>query len=230
MKRQRYLNLLIASSIVLGATPALSQSSNGCSPDQPSADCSANHTVPVETTTTPPETTPSPPSSPQTSEVACQPNGPILCGPPLMTYSAATPNSFFCGKDSQGNPATFISTPQGIRPFVKWVSHYFAESGYTPATRCKQASNRFDMFYRQGRMNYITTGTVNRQPVICVAGQMGGSCTGILFTLKPEEDANRVIQQLFYAKAGKSGPLLESGERQYIDVNRYIQYLNSQQP
>jgi len=107
------------------------------------------------------------------------------------------------------------------------VYHYYALLP-DPGTRCQEVSNRFDLFYRQGRLNYVTTGIVNRLPVVCVAGEMGGPCTGVLFTLKPNEDASRVIQQLFDVRAGASGSLYESESRQYIDMNQYINYVKSQ--
>ncbi len=137
-------------------------------------------------------------------------------------------DSFYCGKDYHGRPTTLVSTPGGVLPIVRWVSDYFNPSGYDPGTRCQEVSNRFDLFYRQGRLNYVTTGIVNRLPVVCVASEMGGPCTGVLFTLKPNEDASRVIQQLFDVRAGASGSLYESESRQYIDVNRYINYVKSQ--
>ena len=244
MERQLHWKLLAASTVALGTTISLSQPGHACSPNDPGAECSASHKVPVvTTTTTTPQVAPIPVGAPPTPGLACPSGGPTPCGqPPVATPPRGAcskpggcgpaigvpPDSFFCGRDRQGRPATFVSTPGGVLPLVKWVSHYFARSGYDPETRCQEVSNRFDQFYRQGRLNFVTTGIVNRLPVVCVAGQLGGPCTGVLFTLKPNEDASRVIQQLFDVRAGASGPLFESGERQYIDIKNHIEYLKSQ--
>lgn len=130
---------------------------------------------------------------------------------------------FFCGRGSHGVPTTFVNTPTGNTPLVRWVSHHFAHSGYTPEARCQEVSQRFNLFYQRGTLNYITTGIVNNQPVVCVASDIGGPCTGVLFTLKPKEDATQVVQQLFDVRAGAAGPLHESGSRIYIDMRPYTQ-------
>jgi hypothetical protein len=144
-----------------------------------------------------------------------------------MVNPPITSDSFYCGKDRYNRPTTFASTAGGTLPIVRWVSHYFAESGYDPEARCQEVSGRFDLFYKQGRLNYVTTGIVNRLPVVCVASQIGGPCTGVLFTLKPNEDASRVIQQLFDVRAGASGSLYENESRQYVDMNRYVSDVKS---
>jgi len=61
--------------------------------------------------------------------------------------------------------------------------------------------------------------------VVCVASEMGGPCQGVLFTLKPGQNAPRTIQQLFDVRVGASGPLFESGSREYIDMKPYTQAL-----
>jgi hypothetical protein len=164
---------------------------------------------------------------PQTRYGNCQSSG--TCGqaqPPMMN-SSITSDSFYCGKDRYSRPTTFASTSGGTLPIVRWVSQYFAASGYDPETRCQEVSGRFDLFYKQGRLNYVTTGIVNRLPVVCVASQIGGPCTGVLFTLKPDENASRVIQQLFDVRAGASGSLYESESRQYVDMKQYVNDVKS---
>ena len=118
-----------------------------------------------------------------------------------------------------GVPATVALTPAGQKTVIRWVSGYFSESGYTPMTRCREVTERFQTFMNQGVLNYITTGYMNSQPVVCVTSSNGGGCQGLLFTLKRGENASRVLQQLFEVKAGAGGPLNESSERVYINVN-----------
>lgn len=160
--------------------------------------------------------------------------GPVAPGPtcgPQMGMPCVQPprpmpiaqDYFFCGQSSHRTPTTFVSTPTGNIPLIRWVSHYFAGSGYDPQTRCEEVSQRFNQFYRQGQLNYITTGIVNQLPVVCISSEIGGPCTGVLLTLKPREDAARVVQQLFDVRAGASGPLFESATQPYIDLKQLIQ-------
>ena len=136
------------------------------------------------------------------------------------------PNKFYCDRGRNGIPTTFVKTPQGTYPVIRWVSDYFLSAGYTPMTRCRQVSNKFQLFYDDGSLDYITTGIVNRQPVVCVSGQKGGPCQGVLFTLKPDQSASQTIQKLFDIRVGAAtGPLYESSSRFYLNFNDYLDSL-----
>lgn len=128
--------------------------------------------------------------------------------------SQAQSTTFFCGV-SQGQPATIAQTPRGNIPVIVWVSKHFSRSGFNPQTRCEDVSSRFQSFYSQGALNFITAGIVNGQPVVCATGAAGGPCnnTNVLFTLKPGESAARVIQGLHQIRGGASRPLYESTRR-----------------
>lgn len=154
------------------------------------------------------------------SSNAC-PVGQPICDPELVFDEH---NIFFCD-ESRGVPTTAVKTPSGVMPVIKWVSHAFLPSGYTPRARCRDVSARFQTYYDNGMLNYITTGIVNRQPVVCVTDSTGGPCQGILFTLKRGANASRVIQQLFDIRAGAAGPLYESEARLYFDMDKYLQNL-----
>ena len=120
-------------------------------------------------------------------------------------------------------PTTVFYSPEGALPVIHWVSHYFAGSGYDPLTRCRQVSDRFERYYNAGVLNYITTGIVNRLPVVCVSDEMGGPCQGVLLTLKPGQNASFVVQRLFDLSYGRQvGALYESGSRVYINVENYL--------
>lgn len=137
-------------------------------------------------------------------------------------------DTFFCGSNDYGSPTTYVTNGGKSLPLISWVSHYFSGSGYDPLTRCEQVSQRFNRFYEDGRLNFITTGFVNRQPVVCVSGHIGGPCTDVLFTLKPGEDAAQAVQQLFDVRVGQAGPLYESGSRVYFDLNDRLSELSGQ--
>ncbi len=139
--------------------------------------------------------------------------------------SQAQSARFYCGV-SQGVPTTIATTPRGNVPVIRWVSSYFSGSGYDPQTRCQEVSGRFQTYYNNGTLSYITTGIMNGLPVVCVTGTNGGSCNGLLFTLKKGQNASKTVQQLFDVRSGASGPLYESSngdsEQIYIDVNNYL--------
>ena len=124
-------------------------------------------------------------------------------------------------------PTTVFYSPEGALPVIHWVSDYFDGSGYDPLTRWRAVSGRFQRYYEAGVLNYITTGIVNRLPVICVTDQMGGPCQGVLLTLKPGQNASFVVQRLFDLSYGnRVGALYESGSRVYINVENYLSGLD----
>lgn len=145
------------------------------------------------------------------------------------THSKATPNpNFFCGT-KDGVPTTVAQTSRGDVPVIRWVSDYFSGAGYTPQKRCLEVSERFQNFYNNGMLNYITTGVINRQPVVCVAETPGSTCSEVLFTLEKNDDPNVVMQQLFNvrirataAAITRGGSPVNQNQPIYIDVNDYL--------
>ena len=151
----------------------------------------------------------------------CQPSRVEI---PNYHYADGVRQQFYCGLSSDGVPTTFVKNSRGTFPVVRWVSRIFDDAGYVPETRCRQVSSKFQQFYERWLLNYVTTGWVNQQPVICVSNTQEGPCLGVLFTLKPYQNANRTLQQLFDLRANASaGPLEESNARFYLDLNQYIQ-------
>lgn len=143
-----------------------------------------------------------------------------------QTGSAESAN-FFCGT-RKDTPATVARTERGDIPVIRWVSTYFSGAGYSPSSRCVEVSKRFQTYYDNGTLNYITTGVVNRQPVVCVAKSPGGSCTGVLFTLEDRDDPNQVLQELFDVRVRATAVPITRGETQvtqqpiYIDIKDYL--------
>jgi hypothetical protein len=127
---------------------------------------------------------------------------------------------FFC--DTSGDvPTTVYLNKQGIQePWIKWSSDYFTDSGWTPEKRCGEVSNRLETYRVNQQLRYVTSGVVNNQKVICVAASQGAPCGGIIYTLKPEQDAIAALNNLFAWRQGQAG--LESNyetmETPYIDV------------
>lgn len=128
---------------------------------------------------------------------------------------------FSCSLGS-GTPATVAKTKRGYVPVIRWTSAFFGASGWSPEARCAEVSDRFESYYKKGNLNFLTTGRMNRQSVVCVADYKGGPCSGLLFTLKPGSNPGRTLQQLLSVRVGASGPLNESTARVYIDMEDFL--------
>ncbi|MEB3232719.1 MAG: COP23 domain-containing protein [Leptolyngbyaceae bacterium] len=135
--------------------------------------------------------------------------------------AAAQSVNFFCGSDGS-NPVTYATTARGNVPIVRWRTQYFSGAGYTPQQRCSEVSGRFQTYYNNGTLNYITTGIMNGQPVVCTSSTNGGGCDGLIFTLRPTDNASQVVQQLFDIRAGAAGPINQSADRPYVDVEQLL--------
>ncbi|MCS6782426.1 MAG: COP23 domain-containing protein [Gloeomargarita sp. SKYBB_i_bin120] len=149
----------------------------------------------------------------------------------LLHPAQASPKriTFYCGT-SQGAPATLVRSGNRVVPIIRWTSDAFAESGYSNERRCQEVSRRFQAYYDDGSLSFITTGRMNGQNVICVARSHGGPCAGLLFTLKPGTNPTRVINQLFNIRTRASGPLNETTARPYVDFNEFLQEAEGSEP
>jgi len=141
----------------------------------------------------------------------------------LAPVAAANPKrlSFYCGM-SRGTPTTIAKSGDRVVPIIRWTSAAFSESGYSAQRRCQEVSRRFQTYYDDGSLSFITTGRMNGQNVICVARSHGGPCAGLLFTLKPGANPTQVVNQLFNIRTRASGPLNETTARPYIDFAELI--------
>jgi Circadian oscillating protein COP23 len=144
----------------------------------------------------------------------------------IGTYASAQKTTlqtkaFVCGR-SNGTLASIAQTNLGDVPVIRWTSDRFRDAGYTPERRCMEVSARFQQYFRNGQLNYLTTGIMNNQQVICVADREGGDCTGLLFTLKRGSEPSQVLNSLLAVRVRASGPLNESTSRVYIDMSEYL--------
>ena len=131
-----------------------------------------------------------------------------------------TGSKFYCGH-SKNVPTTMAKTSRGAVSVIHWVST-LGET-YTPEKRCQIVSEKFQTFYQDGTLNYLTTGTVNHQPVICAAQHENGPCTGVLFTLKPNSDPGRTLQHLLSIRDRAPGLVLnESAPQLYVNMADFL--------
>jgi len=143
--------------------------------------------------------------------------------PTINQPSSAQTRTYFCDTSS-GVPTTVAKNVTGREiPVIRWVSDFGGQ--YTPTRRCQEVSARFENAYEKGLLNYLTTGIVKRQQVVCASSQYGGPCSDLLFTLKPSQNASSVIQNLVDIGYRARGPIVQSedGSSQiYIDMNKLL--------
>jgi hypothetical protein len=138
--------------------------------------------------------------------------------------SQANSNTYYCAQ-LNGIWNTFVNTPRGRITLINWVKNYSED--WTPQKRCLEVSQRFQKFLENGTLKYIRTGTVNRQPVICIANERGGACPdqNVLVTFKPGTDPEEVLIQLVDFRRSVSGQtivLSEDDSGFYADGEFYV--------
>jgi hypothetical protein len=148
----------------------------------------------------------------------------------ITTPSRAQNNTgFYCGK-SDGEPATIVKTvTQGDVPLIIWSFEGFGRE-FPPGRRCEIVSQRFQQYYEDGSLDFITTERIRGYDTVCVARAKGESCEGrILFTIPPGQKAKDAIEAVF----NLSGPyrnncgISENGGKVYINVKSFIQNLSN---
>lgn len=154
--------------------------------------------------------------------------------PQSISSSEKNPESQFKNKYSciqhQGNPTTIVKTKRGTVQFIVWKSIYFKNSGWTPQKRCEEVTRRLQKFYEDGILNIITDGTINGQPVICVAERKPGQVAtcknnGLLITLEAKDNPEKVMKDLFDQNrlSGGNSPFVRGGSDFVININHFLQ-------
>jgi hypothetical protein len=130
-----------------------------------------------------------------------------------------------------GRPATIANTNAGPKIVISWQSERFADAGYTAMERCQEVTGRFNRLNaRPGKIGIITTGYLNRSPVIYapLQGRERASGSNLLITLKPGDDATERIQSLFDLRAGSgTQPLIENSGNESSVTFDFKQFLEN---
>jgi hypothetical protein len=145
----------------------------------------------------------------------------LLLASPVRSQKPVT---FSCSQ-LEGIPTTVAHTSQhGDVPIIKWVSDYFAKSGFDNQTRCNKVSEKFQTYHNQGTLKYFTTGKVNAQPVVCAVASQDTACNEntMLFTLQPTSNMNKTLQQLIDVRTGASSLTLNETERIYVEFDTFL--------
>ncbi|MCT7963404.1 COP23 domain-containing protein [Laspinema sp. D1] len=135
--------------------------------------------------------------------------------PPIET------TSFFCGT-VEGIPATMARTPNGEMPMVIWDKNAIKDPNTNPQQQCIEVSTRFQTYYDNGTLNYITSGIMNGQLVACVAPGENEPCSGILFPLSGGSNPRGMLQRMFRIRVASAGPIAETTDRLYISLDKYL--------
>uniref|UniRef100_B8HPQ8 Secreted protein n=1 Tax=Cyanothece sp. (strain PCC 7425 / ATCC 29141) TaxID=395961 RepID=B8HPQ8_CYAP4 len=146
-----------------------------------------------------------------------------LPDPALAQPSSVRGVTYVCGTVN-GVPATIAKTPGGAEVVViEWVK---SMGSYNPRTRCEMVSSRFQTHANARTLRFITSGTLNGQPIICVATQRNGRClpNGLLFTLRPGENPRQFLVQLVNTSRYASSPpiLHECTAKQVYNPNAEV--------
>jgi Circadian oscillating protein COP23 len=142
---------------------------------------------------------------------------------------ASSSARFFCGQSrvsaaTKTIPTTFAQTKRGNVPVIRWQSTFFSSSNlYTPQKRCEEVSRRFQKYYSEGTLAYLTAGQMNAQNVICVSEEYGGPCQGLLLTLEPKDNPQTVLKDLLSARNRAGGPLTRSTGSLYVDMDNFLE-------
>ncbi len=130
----------------------------------------------------------------------------FLPSAPLRAQNVA----FTCSVDANNIPITYARTPDGDIPVFQWTSKYF-KAPYTPMRRCRDVSQRMNRFYARGELDYITSGKVNKLPVLCAGSECNSKGNNVLITLKPDQNANQVLAEIEANRSGAAGPSSQFG-------------------
>lgn len=128
--------------------------------------------------------------------------------------------SFACSS-LKGVPTTIAQTPVGKTPVIRWVNDFFDE--YDPQTRCELVSAKFQQYYSEGTLKYLTTARKNGESIVCVAAYENGPCAQQLFTLKPDSNpTSQTLAQLFDIRDRSGKAINQSSERLYFSIEEFL--------
>lgn len=145
--------------------------------------------------------------------------GSQLAVPPQVEAKAL---HFSCA-DRNGVPTTVANMSSGKEvSMIRWTSSVFTNDGWSPQRRCQEVSSRFTDFNSRNELRFLTTGMMNGMHVICIALNRGDRCSGLIYTLKPGQNPTQTLNRLFGVQRTATGPLNETGNRSYIDINEYL--------
>ena len=157
-----------------------------------------------------------------------------LSVPPASSQNIPNHISFVCRSIASRSgrlpdvPATvaFIPELRQHRRIIAWESDSFPNTEWTPRKRCEVISQKFQQFYNQGQLKYMTHGRIRGSGVIC-APKFGQTCNSenLLFTVKPGSDPETVLAELIEIARGQSAPVWQTADnnQKYLNFGVYLE-------
>ncbi len=156
--------------------------------------------------------------------------------PELNDFNEPTQGANFqCLKTDTTGFATIAMTPDGpTAPMINWTRKDFNPSGYTPSKRCEQVTQRLNDAankHGSGKLSnlWITSGRVNRLPVICYVRSTDSGCgkDNVLFTISPsspnfKNPSEALVKLVNFSVSGTGSPIQESAGRRYINLAKLV--------
>ena len=92
-------------------------------------------------------------------------------------------------------------------PLMTWYPSSFDRAGWTPQKRCQTVSQKLDGIRQKGELNYLTTGTVARQSVICAIDKPSAPCSSrnMIMTLEKDQNPTDTLLGLVQLQPASSG-------------------------
>ncbi|AUT03338.1 hypothetical protein CLI64_24595 [Nostoc sp. CENA543] len=149
----------------------------------------------------------------------------------IDTPSYAQSTTFYCGK-SKGLPVTFARTQDGRKlPVIRWTSNNYFPPPWTAQRRCVEVSQRFQRSYNNRTLKYISSGILNKQPVVCAGISKDTVCTSdnLLFTLKRGANPKAVVTRILDNRGLADGLVHSESESDDITVD-FDLYLERVEP
>jgi len=140
----------------------------------------------------------------------------------LLSETKAHSYDFYC-RLIRDIPVTIAKTERGDIPIIYWMSDRLSTDS-TPQEWCTLVSRRFQAAQDNQQLNYLSTGIVNGEQVICTSDRVGGNCVDILLPLIPGSNPREIIEQLLDLRGLANGRAIEQGNNQelYINFSEYI--------
>ena len=105
-----------------------------------------------------------------------------------------TPNTVARIKDKTNNGTP--ETSQQIISVLEWTRNFYPESQESSLNRCVRVSTLLQIYKKEDRLNYITSGKMDGKRVVCVTSSQGSPCSRLLFVLEPSENPAQIVDDL----------------------------------
>lgn len=153
----------------------------------------------------------------------------VRSGSAETTYMTDRIN-FYCGKftdkySGETIPATMAYVPQrkASVSVIAWKSDYIP--AWDAQTRCDTVSPKFQTFYEDSRLDYLTTGVNNGYDIVCAAVEKQPcQADDQLFQVTASDDPQAVLKGLTGIIGGKSSePIYQSsGQQIYVSMDKLL--------